>query len=199
LVPIPFVEPEVKPARVVTAAVEMVMWRIRWLFVSATIAKRLSGEMATLVGVLNFEVIPVPSPEPLVEPAKVVTEEVERAIMRILALFESATRAKTPFAEIVTPPGEENFELVPIPSTYPEEDPARVVTSAVERINLRIRWLLESATRAKASPGEMLIDEGKLKRELVPIPSVEPLTEAAPARVVTSAVEIMILRMMRLL
>jgi hypothetical protein len=116
LVPIPFVKPKVEPARVVTAAVKRVMRRIR-LPNSATIAKRLSGEMATFDGKENIELVPVPSAKPLVEPAKVVTEDVERLILRILLLLVSATRAKTPSAEILTPPGEENLELVPVPST----------------------------------------------------------------------------------
>jgi hypothetical protein len=87
-----------------------------------------------------------------------------------------------------------NPALVPMP--FPEfavDEPANVVTEAVDRSILRIT--LESATKAYKPLGEMAIELTKAKSALVPIPSVDtPLPE--PAIVVTKAVEITIWRMM---
>jgi hypothetical protein len=64
--------------------------------------------------------------------------------------------------------------------------------------------LLElSATYADLSSGDMMMDEGKLNKAIEPTPSLwPPLVEPVipePAKVVTSAVVIMILRILWLL
>jgi hypothetical protein len=88
-----------------------------------------------------------------------------------------------------------NLTLVPVPSTKPGVDPARVVTEAVEISMRRIRERALSAMRAKRPSEEMLIPFGRLKYELVPMPFVLPVVDKVPARVVTDAVEMTTLRM----
>jgi hypothetical protein len=84
-VPIPFALPGIEePARVVTEAEEMSIWRILLLEVSATRAKRPFGEMLTSLGELNFEFVPMPFVFPLLpEPAKVETDLVEMTTLRM--------------------------------------------------------------------------------------------------------------------
>jgi hypothetical protein len=62
----------------------------------------------------------------------------------------SATRAKEPSEETLTPVGELKKTLEPTPFVEPEDEasPARVETVAVEMTILRIRLLPQSATRA---------------------------------------------------
>jgi hypothetical protein len=87
LVPTPLVVPEVpaRPAKAVTATVEMTIFRIWSLYVSAISAKVPFKEIETPVGILNFELVPTPlvEPEDPVPPANVVTEAVEMIILRI--------------------------------------------------------------------------------------------------------------------
>jgi hypothetical protein len=60
-------------------------------------------------------------------------------------------------------------------------------------IILRIKQFVLSTIRAKAPFLDMIRPEGLLNFEFVPIPFVEPLV-MLPARVVTEAVEMIILR-----
>jgi hypothetical protein len=83
-VPIPFTLPLLEPAKVVTEAEEMSIWRILLLVESATRAKRPFGEMLTSLGLLNFEFVPMPFVFPeLPEPAKVETDLVEMTTLRM--------------------------------------------------------------------------------------------------------------------
>jgi hypothetical protein len=148
LVPNPFAEPTDEPANVVTDAVDITIWRIRWLKVSATKAKEPSGEMVTPKGRYNWELVPTPFAEPSDEPANVVTEAVDIIIWRIRWLLLSAIKAKESSGEILTANGSLNWELVPTPFAEPSDEPANLVTEAVEMIIWRIRWLLESAIKA---------------------------------------------------
>jgi hypothetical protein len=109
------------------------------LLESVTNAKSPLGEMSTPTGPLNITLVPIPFTLPLVEPAKVVTEAEKRSRERILLLVESATRAKRPFGEMLTSLGLLNCEVVPMPSVFPELEPAKVETDLVEITTLRMR------------------------------------------------------------
>jgi hypothetical protein len=73
------------------------------------------------------------------------------------------------------PKGEWNFALVPVPDLTPlEVDPARVVTTDVEIMILRIWFVSLSARTAKLSSFDMempVIDENSAE---VPIPLTDP-------------------------
>jgi hypothetical protein len=106
--------------------------------------------------------MPFVEPVANTEPASVVTDAVEISMRRIMLLPESATKAKEPVGEMLTPRTELNREFVPMPFVEPEDSakPARVVTEVVERSI--IRMTTESTTRAKRPVGEMLIASGLL-------------------------------------
>jgi hypothetical protein len=91
--------------------------------------------------------------------------------------------------------GERNHAFEPTPFAYPEDStsPAYVVTTAVEISTRRIRLFPMSATNANTPPAEMETPRGEENPALAPVPSLLPPL-IVPARVVTSAVEIIILR-----
>jgi hypothetical protein len=67
------------------------------------------------------------------------------SILRIQLFKLSATYKLTPDGSIVIERGDENNAVVPVPSAYPDPDPARVVTTLVEMTILRMRQLPSSA------------------------------------------------------
>jgi hypothetical protein len=108
----------------------------------------------------------------------------------------SATKAKSPSGEKLTPVGLLKSAVDPMPFARPEDPPpARVDTSAVERTRRRMRLLEVSATNTREPSGEMLTPRGLLNCEFVPIPSVEP-GDGLPAKTVTEAEEITMWRSM---
>jgi hypothetical protein len=109
----------------------------------------------------------------------------------------SPKRRKLPSGEIDRPAGPENLVEVPIPSTFPDVDPARVETVAVERIIIRTRLPPSSVTNAESPFGEMTIPRGSVNWAFVPKPLALPST-VLPARVVTEEVKWMSFRIILL-
>jgi hypothetical protein len=112
-----------------------------------------------------------------------------------MRLFErSPTNANEPSGEMQIPPGLLNLAFEPTPFVEPADEPARVLTEAVETMICRIKWLPKSVTKAEEPSLEKLTQEGPLNLTSVPAPFVEPETDP-PASVVTDAVEMTIWRM----
>ena len=88
MVPVPFVEPDVLPAKVVTTPAGVIL-RIRSLPISDTYRLPSKSKLSPY-GELNVALVPVPSVEPDVLPAKVVTTP-SGVIIRIRLLSVSAT------------------------------------------------------------------------------------------------------------
>jgi hypothetical protein len=82
-----------RPARVVTAPVEMMICRSKWLSVSTNKAKLPSDEIQMPDGELKKALVPTPSEDPTLLPANTLTSPDVTTTWRIMWLLESATRA----------------------------------------------------------------------------------------------------------
>jgi hypothetical protein len=74
--------------------------------------------------------------------------EVEISIKRTKWLRESTTIAELPFAETLTSVGQENNAFEPTPSEESGGNPAKILTSAVDRRIFRITELRSSPIKA---------------------------------------------------
>ena len=180
--PYPSKNPAVPPAKVVTFPFELII-RILLLVVSATYT--LLEFTAIPCGYLNCALVPYPSINPRVPPAKVLTYTFE-LIIRIALLSLSATYTLLEFTAI--PCGLLNCALVPYPSLDPIVPPAKVLTYTFELI-IRILLLVVSATYILVE--STAIPYGKLNLAFVPYPSINP-KDALPAKVLTYPFELII-------
>jgi hypothetical protein len=142
--------------------------RIRRLSVSATITVPLAS-IATPQGKSNLAFVPVPSANPPVLPARVVTTFAVD-IKRIFALSRSATTT-LPLTSMATPEGPINEALVPVPSANPPIGlPASVVIVCAPP---RASAAPTSSTRSAAPQGETDTKEGAATapRAMLTLPS----------------------------
>jgi hypothetical protein len=169
LVPMPLLIPDApltSPANRDTAEVDRTILRIMLLLASATRAKLPSEETVTIRGELNVALEPKPLllPYPLLtSPANKETAEVERTILRIMWFLLSATRAKLPSEEILTPVGKKKLAMVPMPLLLPYArllSPAINETEEVDRMIFRTISFQVSAIRAKLPSEETLTPAG---------------------------------------
>ena len=121
------------PATDVTVEVAMSILRMTELTSSSvTKAMRPSFETHTPDGLSNLALVPMLSSTalpafPAMLPAKMVTAEVLMSMRLMLLLKLSATKAKSPDGEMLTPFGALNLAATPTPGVLPAVEPAIVV------------------------------------------------------------------------
>ena len=161
---------------------------------------------ASPTGPVNEAKVPTPSPRPeFLPPATVVTLQRTanssatntNSAFRTQLLLESATYSRVPSAPAAIPKGSSKAAEVPRPSTYPGEPlPAIVETTRELTSTFRIAWLFRSHTQ-RASPSKTSLvtatATGWLKRAEVPVASIKPDDDGAPATVETIPTETMTL------
>jgi hypothetical protein len=130
--------------------------------------------------------VPIPFVDDIdVVPAKGETWSEVRSNRRIRELV-SVKRAKLPEGAMVMPAGDFKYAFVPTPSPVPPTParPARVVTTPVDMMICRSKWLPVSTNKAKLPFDEIQMPDGELNEALVPIPSEDPTL--LPANTLTS-------------
>ena len=164
------------PAKVLTTPPGDTL-RMRWLEESTTNTLPMES-MDTPQGPLNEALVPAPSAKAAVPlPASVDTTP-PGVILRMR--LPSETRA-LPTESRARPTKNENKAPVPVPSAYPLEPPANVLTTP---LGVTLRTRKKSATKTCSLPSTA-IAMGRKKEALVPAPSVYAI-EPLPAIVLTA-------------
>jgi hypothetical protein len=144
-VPMPLAAPAVpEPATRVTTFVDNTSLRIMLSLRSAISAKVLAIlERDTPPGLLNRAFVPTPLVLPVTpSPARVVTRAVDIAIWRMRCPLLQILTAKDPSEDMAMSIGLFRAATVPTPLAPPADPlPAKVLTTPVDTINLRILWL----------------------------------------------------------